>query len=373
MKRVHALSLGSFAVAFAIGASSLGHANPQKWSEVQAAAKSEGKVVVAGPAIPPLRDALVAAFKKDTGIDVDWKPLVGGPGPFAAQLTREAGASAISTDVYIGGTTICFNFIRAPNAVANLKDVLMAPDVLDTSKWRENKLVIQYADPKKPGDFWCFLQLADWVMGDLFVNTRHVNPNDIKTWADILDPKYKGKIVSHDPRSPGAGRATAGYLYSLFGEDFIRKLFKDQDAALDPSYIKPGEDLARGKYWIGIALVQASVEKLRQQGLPIQRVFPSDGPGLLTGGFSGVAKLNGPNPNAGTVFVNWLASKRAQEIMQCNLMEQSRRLDLTNYDCIPDWTKPKTGVAYPIHDYDPVHHFGAKTDVAKKLEQVLGK
>ena len=55
------------------------------------------------------------------------------------------------------------------------------------------------------------------------------------------------------------------------------------------------------------------------------------------------------------------------------LLENSLRMDLKSYDCIPEYTRPKPGVAYPIHDYDKKHHFGAKSTLAKRVPVIFGK
>lgn len=350
-------------------------AKADAWGDMMAAGKKDGSVVVAGPSFPWVRNFVVKQFKQDTGITVSWKPLVGGPGPFTATLLREADAKKISTDVYIGGTTSCFNFTRKPNVVANMKLILVSPDVTDQSKWRDGKYRVQTGtntDRKNDG-FWCFMQSADWVMGDLFVNTDKVDPKSITSWKDLLNPKFKGKILAHDPRRPGAGQATAAYLYNIFGEDFVKKLYVGQNAAFGTSYSKNPETVATGQYWIGLAFVQAAVERYRKRGLPIQRVFPKDGMGLRTGGFSGISALNGPNPNARNVFVNWFLTKKTQEKMQCLLLERSLRMDLDSYACIPEYTSPKQGVAYPVHDYEKGHHFGPKSTLRKRVPVIFGK
>ena len=350
-------------------------AEAASWEELVAAGKEDGSVVVAGPSFAHLRDWIVKNFEADTGIKVEWKPLVGGPGPFTASLMREADAGNITTDVYIGGTTSCFNFTRKPDVVVNLREIVSLPDVLDGSKWRGGGLRVQTGtdDDRDNDDFWCFIQTADWVMGDLFVNTEMVEPGSITSWKDLLDPKWKGKIIAHDPRRPGAGQATAAYLYSKFGQDFVKQLYVGQEAALGTSYGKNPEAVATGKYPIGIAFVQAAVERYRSKGLPIERVFPEDGMGLATGGFSGIAALNGPHEASRATFVNWFLTKETQGAVQCLLLEQSIRNDLDSYDCIPEYVRPKPGVAYPIHDYEKGHHFGPKSELRANIATIFGK
>lgn len=359
-----------------LGSAAAGSMEPQadaaRWQEVQRLGAEEGRVVVAGPAFPNLREAVSRAFEADTGIRLEWQPLTGGPGPFVARLARELEAGAVGTDVYVGGSTICYSMNRERPATEDLREVLIDPSVTDRSVWRHGRLSILHGSPSHDDDFWCALNTAEWVMGDLFVNSRFIDPGTIRSWRDLLDPKYRGRIAAHDPRHPGAGRYTAAYLYELFGEEFVRDLYVGQQAAFYRSYGELPTDVARGRYWIGISMVQAGVEPLRQRGLPLVRVFPEDGPGLLTGGFGGIMKLRGgPNPNAGVVFINWWASQRGQRIAECELMEQSLRNDLETLDCVPQWARPVEGRDYPIHSYEPDHYFGAFQEYMQRLSTIF--
>jgi len=346
----------------------------ERWTEAQAAAQEEGEVVVAGPAFPNLREAIVSAFEEDTGIRVRWRPLTRGPGPFIAQYRRERESDKVQTDVFIGGSTNCYNMNRAIDATVDMREVLLAPDVRDPSVWRHDEMPVERGGPGRPYHHWCALNTAEWVMGDLFVNTRYVDPGDITSWKDLLKPEYKGKIVAHDPRQPGGGRGTAAYLYQLFGEQFVRDLYIGQEVRLQRNYVQPAEDVARGRAWIGLALVQAAVEPLRERGLPLERVYPEDGPGLLTGGFGGIIKLkNSPNPNAGIVFVNWWASRRGQEIAECELMELSLRKDVERDDCVPEWIRPRPDETYLIHSYAPDHYFGYYQPYLELVPEIFGR
>ncbi|WP_405240774.1 ABC transporter substrate-binding protein [Lentisalinibacter orientalis] len=341
------------------------------WDEVQQKAKGEGTVVVAGPAFPNLRDAIVEQFEKDTGIKVEWRPLTRGPGPFIAQFAREAEADRVQTDVYIGGSTNCYTMNRLADATVDLRNILMDPSVTDPSAWRHGELSLTRGGPNRPHYHWCALNTAEWVMGDLFVNTRYVDPADITSWRDLLRPEYRGKIAAHDPRHPGGGRGTAAYLFQLFGEKFLNDLFIGQDVTMYRNYTQAAEDVARGKAWIGIALVQAAVEPLRERGLPLVRIYPKDGPGLLTGGFGGIMKLkDSPNPHAGTVFINWWASRQGQEVAQCELMELSLRTDVNQRDCVPEWIIPRDDVEYEVHSYAPDHYFRYYLDYVDRVGEI---
>jgi ABC-type Fe3+ transport system substrate-binding protein len=129
--------------------------------------------------------------------------------------------------------------------------------------------------------------------------------------------------------------------------------------------------VARGEYPIGIALVQFAIEIYRKQGLPITRVYPKDGPGSLTGGFSVVMLIkDAPHPNAAQLFANWFASKEAQTIYEAQMMETSLRTDIAGTN-LPDYVKPQPGVAYPIDDYSFEHYNKVRIPAVEMLQKEL--
>ena len=78
-----------------------------------------------------------------------------------------------------------------------------------------------------------------------------------------------------------------------------------------------------------------------------------------------------PNPNAAAVFINWFASKEAQEIFERENLETSMRTDVSHK--VPDYVIPKPGVEYPIDDYDPDYFFTKRAPIISRLQQILGR
>jgi iron(III) transport system substrate-binding protein len=177
---------------------------------------------------------------------------------------------------------------------------LIDPDILQPAMWRFGTLKLNEPGPTTdlPADFKCSLQTAEWVMTDLFANTSIVKPGELASWKDLLKPQYKGKIAAFDPRRSGPGQTPVGYLAALFGNDFVEALYRGQQVKLTADNRQLAEWVARGDYPIGIALVQFAVEIYRKQGLPIERIFPKDGQGSLTGGFSVVMLIKNAPPSA---------------------------------------------------------------------------
>ena len=75
-----------------------------------------------------------------------------------------------------------------------VKPLLLLPEVVDTSGWFEGKH--HYDDPENR---YIFVFEGTPRSGEITYNTKLVNPSEIKSYWDLLNPKWKGKIVSVDP------------------------------------------------------------------------------------------------------------------------------------------------------------------------------
>lgn len=345
-------------------------ADPAKWAELQTKAKQEGQLVLSGPPFPGLRTALSNAFSERYGITLTYLGM--NAGEIITRVDTESKANKVSIDANLGGTSTCWA-MSARGEIENMNGKLIDPEILQPAVWRLGKPKLNEPGPT-PGvgaDFSCSLQTAEWVMTDLFANTNIVKPNDIVSWRDLLKPEYKGKIAAFDPRRSGPGQTPVGYLAALFGNDFVRDLYLGQQVKLTADNRQLAEWVARGEYPIGIGLVQFAVEMYRKQGLPIERIFPKDGEGSLTGGFSVVMLIkNPPHPNAAQLFVNWFASKEAQTIYEAQMMETSLRKDISAAE-VPSYVRPKEGVSYPVDDYSYKHYENIRQPAIEKLQQEL--
>ncbi|HEY7063658.1 MAG TPA: extracellular solute-binding protein [Chloroflexota bacterium] len=343
--------------------------NAAEWERLKSAARQDGTVVVAGQGVPGLREGLTEGFQRAYGVGVEYLGLPGGE--IAARTDREAKAGNVTVDVYVGGPGSCW-LMGERGQIEEPTKLMVDPALFDPAVWRGGQMRPIRPSPNMPRDFLCGVQTAEWVMTDLFVNPTLVVPEAITSWQDLLKPEYKGKIASFDPRRAGSSQTTVGYLATLFGEPFVRDLYLGQDVQLTADYRQLAEWIARGNYAIGIGLVQATVEPLRAQGLPLERVFPADGPGALTGGFGTMFRIKGgPHPNAAALFMNWFASKEAQEIWEREMMETSLRTDVAHR--VPDYVIPKPGVSYPIDDYNPDYYFPNRVPVVDRIIQALGR
>lgn len=345
-------------------------ADPAKWVQLQKKAKEEGQLVLSGPPFPGLRTALSGAFNQRYGIELNYLGM--NAGEIITRVDTESKADKVGIDANLGGTSTCWA-MSARGEIENMNGKLIDPEILRPEVWRYGKPKLNEPGqtPSVGADFKCSLQTAEWVMTDLFANTSIVKLGEIASWKDLLKPEYTGKIAAFDPRRSGPGQTPVGYLAALFGNDFVKDLYVGQQVKLTADNRQLAEWVARGEYPIGIGLVQFAVEIYRKQGLPIERIFPKDGEGSLTGGFSVVMLIkNAPHPNAAQLFVNWFASKEAQTIYEAQMMETSLRTDISGSE-VPNYVRPKQGVAYPVDDYSYQHYEHIRQPAIERLQTEL--
>lgn len=165
------------------------------------------------------------------------------------------------------------------------------------------------------------------VAPTIVVNKELVKPEEIKSWRDLLEPKWKGKILSYDPSIPGPGVTLTVTVGEIMGMDFLKELAK-QEPVINRDMRMQVEWVARGKYPLGLGFEFALMEEMRGAGAPLAHVVPSEGT-YFGSGTGGMAMLSRPaHPNAAKVFVSWFLSKEGQLLFAKSAKEQSRRVDV---------------------------------------------
>jgi ABC-type Fe3+ transport system substrate-binding protein len=152
--------------------------------------------------------------------------------------------------------------------------------------------------------------------------------DEIRSFDDFLDEKWKGKIGLLDPRTPGSGASMWSYLREVKGEEYLKrlvsqKLFINRDQRL------LAENLAKGKIAAVIGLTYYSYAPFIKAGLAVQPLpIPKEGV-YVSGGSGHLAVLkNLPHPNAAKIFVNWFLSREGQQTYSKALAQGTRRPDV---------------------------------------------
>jgi iron(III) transport system substrate-binding protein len=307
------------------------------WESTLAAAKKEGKVSVITDVTAALRDALTLDFQKKYGITVELFGSAGREVPPRVAAERKAGH--FLWDIYIHGSTTALQAMIPMGAFDPLEPALMLPDVKDAKTWRGE--AIEFLDPGKT-----VMVMTPFHRGTIFYNNKLVNAKEFTSHKDLLNPKWKGKLVVDDPRRGGPGVATFTffYLHPELGADFIRALGKQQLTILR-DYAQEVDAVGQGRYPVLVGGADFVAINRAKQGVPIAVVDPRE---LKEG--TDVSPANGNlalfnrarNPNAAKIYVNWLLSKEGQTSFARANGYVSARLDVPT-DHTEPWRVPLPG------------------------------
>ena len=300
----------TFALLFALASSSLAAQTDWKkdWEDTLTAAKKEGRLVLYGSAD---YEQLFGEFQKKYP-EIKVTGVFGRGADVAKRILAERRAEKYLADVYVNGQGTGYNVLFKAKTVDPLAPVLMLPDVTDASKWWQGKH--HYADPENRY-LIMFNGAARVVVG---YNTKLVNASQIRSYWDLLDPKWRGKIVALDPNSGGAGDALRFFYYNgSLGREYIRRVLIDADATISADTRQMGDWLAAGRFAFSIfsPISRMDLDKMQTQGLPVDWFDPDhlkEG-AYIAAGAGGAALMNrAPHPNAAKVALNWLLSREGQ-------------------------------------------------------------
>ena len=309
-----------------------------EWEKTLAQAKKEGRVAVAGGVGESYRNAAIGFQKSYPDIQLDYVGVQGRD--FAPRVVQERRAGQFLWDVHIGGATSIMTGMVPHGAVDPLRPALILPEVLEDSKWRSG-----FNDGWMEKDAKYVYGFSGSVHYAIFINRDLVPESEFNKAQDLWNPKWKGKIVWHEPRAGGSG-AHQGLLILLnYGEDALRRLLRDQGVVITEDYRQQVEWVAQGRYPVAIGLLEIFLRPFQKEGVG-KNIKPLKENKLATviGAFGHVGLLNrAPHPNAAKVFINWLLSKEGQTAWVKATGDNSRRVDVPVGD--PEFV-PEPGAKY---------------------------
>jgi iron(III) transport system substrate-binding protein len=257
------------------------------------AAKKEGKLVVYGVGnttlYSPVRDAFM---KKFPGIQLEGVDQRG-------RETREKVVAEQQSKNYVADVAISGTDTQAELASLGLTEPYTAAEIGS---------VIPTLVP--PGGQMTPRTLTIFTIA---VNTNLVPPDqEPKTWLDVLDPKWKGKLAMDDPRGSGPGGTILSGLEYLYGQDIDQKL-ADQQPFFATQAGPIWTALNRGEYAIFVSGGHPDVIDNRVAGAPVKQIKASDGVGVTP--INQSLLKNAPHPNAAKLWIEWNLSEEGQSLL----------------------------------------------------------
>jgi iron(III) transport system substrate-binding protein len=181
-----------------------------------------------------------------------------------------------------------------------------------------------------------------------------------KSWADLLDPKWKGKIAFTDPANSGSAYSTVTMLVDLWGGGEagwkkVGELFKNLKVLNRSSLVFQG--VGNGEYPLGISLEYAG-PLWASGGAPVKVVYPADG---TFAAMEGVAIIKGgPNPEAARAFVDFINRKEVRETILKATFRRPTRSDV-DLSKLPGDMPPMSAVKLLKYDEEGWTERRAKT------------
>ncbi len=340
--------------------------NSDAWNKLVADAQKEGKVVIIAPPDQEVRESIPKAFKEKYGITVDY--LGGRSSDMAGRLRAERSSGIYTVDAALSGMLTMASIFYTEKMLDPLRPALIDPNVTDGSKWKSGKL--WFIDPEDG----YILRLFSTRTAMFYMNTTYVKPEEVKTAQDLLNPKFKGKIITSDPTLPGIGSSDSARFYIQYGEDFVKKLYLDQQMMVSRDRRQIGDGLARGAYPIAFGAEDEEMEKLEKEGFPIHRVYHLDGMSEVVSPSVGHVGLfnNAPHPNAAKLFVNWIASKEGLEVYSRARGGAPTRKDIDAAKYLPTAMIPKEGGDY-FDSYNWEFVLNTKEKIRVRMKELMGR
>jgi iron(III) transport system substrate-binding protein len=309
-----------------------------EWDRLSKAAEAEGEVAVYVVDYP--RFAVSQFQKAFPKIRLN---MIDGPsGPaLSSRLMAERRAGKYLADLYIAGQGTHVSVLYPAKALAPMAPAFILPEVKDESKWFKGKH--RFVDPETRHT------LVFQGHRGLYIsyNTSQIKAEEIKSWADLIQPKWKGKIIGYDPTIAGVARNALWYVYKnkSLGPDFMQKLYGDMEVTIARDQRQLVDWLATGKAALCIACDDANLGTAKENRLPVETIAQTLREGdYVAAGQGAISMLTpAPHPHAAQMFLNWFLSREGQTIYQEQSVKSgqrnanSRRMDIAKEMIHPEY------------------------------------
>jgi iron(III) transport system substrate-binding protein len=218
-----------------------------------------------------------------------------------------------------GGERIFSRVAQEYAAGLHVPDAVSTGDAAQFIAWKRSGLIAAYvpddvarhipAEHRDPDGFYATVRSSLCVIA---YNTQLLNSTDApKSFADLLDPKWKGRIVKAHPSYSGTIMTSTYQMVRELGWGYLEKLAQQQLLQIQSATDTP-KKVVLGERPVMADGNESNVLLLKETGQPIEVVYPVEGtPSIVQPSAVFVAA---PHPNAARLFQNYLFTGEGQEL-----------------------------------------------------------
>ncbi len=290
-----------------------------QWETVKAAARQESRLVLVSGAAAALREEGNRIMTQQFGVSLEF--TMGLPSEIIPKVLAERRAGLYTVDIFLTSPPTALGTLKPAGILEPMDKTVFLPEALEPGAWyngafpwvdKEHYLAATLAIPKSP----------------ILVNTNLVKPDEIKSYRDLLNPKWKGRIAMHDPTKAGSGNAWFSTMAEgVMGLDFVREFVK-QEPVISRDERLLIEWVAKEKYPILVGPKPEIGTEFQRAGALIQLITPVEGTYVGTSGAAVCLLTNAPHPNASRLFINWILTKEGGTFLARAYGGQSARVDV---------------------------------------------
>lgn len=248
-----------------------------------------------------------------------------------------------------------------------LADVFWSGDVAVLENAKEN--FQPYRSPEAKGLPAGYVEKEGrWTASNAHVMIIMTNKSQVKeqempkTWKDLFNPKWKGKVVMANPEKSGSAYAQVYGLYKLYGWDGLKQLINNTKVLDSSSLIYKG--VAAGEYPLGITMEYAAHRYIVGGDKNVGIIYPADG-AFVAPEAAGVV-MNCPNPEEAKKFIDYLLSKPVVDEIFAKFSRRPARPDAGEAEGLPSLK------AIPVlKSFDPIEANTLEKELLKKWKEII--
>ena len=338
------VTLAAFALLFSVSCIGLNQVNAASEKLIQSA-KKEGKVVLYHSLSRRVLKKLVKGFEKKYGIDVKWTRK--GTGGIIRMVTAEKMAGALKCDIVSTGDPTVF------------------------IRWQKEGLLKKYISTNTSSFHKGLANPEGWItpsrttIGSMGYNTKNVKDSEApKSWKDVLDPKWKGRLAIVDPRKSGPARWWMAGMVKRFGWEYFQELAKNKPLLLKATSTA-ALALINGEADVLVIANEHDLVRRKAKGQSVSPSYPKEGISKKTSPVAICA--NPPNPNAAKLWIDWESSAKMQALMTKDGGYPPTRTDVKSYHP----RDPKLTAPDNLLDFSQKKFIKNKRKMLKKFGKIM--